>query len=124
MKIFLYAATAVLVAIQSMTAIIGWPGGDAYSRVVKPYPSLLKQIPHMEERGWRDALASGELPRWVAQSRYIELARSGDEVDAPLPVRVYVYSQLLTLFALVASAAALIQTLRKRMGGKNGSPRS
>ena len=44
----------------------GWPGGDAYSLVVKPYPSLLKQIPHMEERGWRDALASGVLPRWVS----------------------------------------------------------
>ncbi len=114
MKRLFYLATVTLTLVHLMTAIIGWPAGDAYSLVIKPYPSLLKQIPHMEMRSWEAAVASGEVPKWVAQRQYIELASGGDEIEPPPLVRIYIFSQMLTVAALAFAALLLAVRLFKR----------
>lgn len=121
MKKLCYFATVILVLLQLSTATIGWPAGDAYSLVVKPYPSLLKQIPHMEQDAWDAAVATGAVPAWVVRGEYIELIASGHELEPPLLMHFYGLSFVLTAVLVFVTALLMVSAVRKKWFTKSVS---
>jgi hypothetical protein len=124
MKKLCYFTTAALVLFHLMTAVIGWPGGDEYLLVAKPYPSLLKSIPNMEELNWQSAVQSGGIPSWVANEHYFVLAHGNHELEQQIWERVYSLSILFTIAGLIVACAFVIHILMqahssRRLAGKN-----
>lgn len=119
MKRNLYILTALLLLMHSFTAIIGEAGGLGYQLVIKPYPSLLKSIPGMEERAWERAVASGEIPAWVAAQRYVVIGSGSAEMQTQLWERLYILSSVFMVLCTLASLAFMLRSsiaaLRRRM---------
>ncbi|MFL6227265.1 MAG: hypothetical protein ACJ741_00645 [Pyrinomonadaceae bacterium] len=118
MKRTLFVITALLLLMHSFTAVIGEPGDLGYQLVIKPYPSLLKSVPSMEERVWESAVASGEIPGWVAARKYVVIG-IGDAESKPRSWEVlYLMSFLLTILCALASLAFILRSsiaaLRRR----------
>lgn len=106
-----HAMTALLCLCYLMTAVIGDPGADSYHLVIKPYPSLLKRIPQLEESGWRHGVATGEIPSWVVDQQYLEIGHGAFELD-PSPWEIwYDLFCLLTWVSLIASVLAFFRFL-------------
>jgi hypothetical protein len=118
MKRTLYITTALLLLMHSFTAIIGEPGGFGYQLVIKPYPSLLKVVPGMEERAWERAVASGEIPEWVAARRYVAIGSGDAELQKqpwePLYLLSFPLTALCALVSLVFILRSSIAALRSR----------
>lgn len=118
MKRILFTLTAMLLVMHSFTAIIGEPGGLGYQLVIKPYPSLLKSIPGMEERAWDRAVASGEIPQWVAARRYVVIGSGDAELQKQPWEFLYALSFPLTAFCILISLAFILRSsigaLRRR----------
>jgi hypothetical protein len=118
MKRTLYIITALLLLMHSFTAVIGEPDGLGYRLVIKPYPSLLKSIPGMEERAWNRAVASGEIPEWVAARRYVAIGSGDAELQKQPWEPLYILSSPLTALCTLASLAFILRssiaTLRSR----------
>lgn len=114
----LYIITALLLLMHSFTARIGEPGDFGYQLVIKPHPSTLKSIPGMEERAWDRAVASGEIPEWVAARRYVVIGSGDAESQTPTWEYLYILSFPLTALCILASLASLlwssIAALRRR----------
>jgi hypothetical protein len=119
MKKTLYILTALLLLAHSFTAVIGEPGAFGYQLVIKPYPSLLKSIPGMEERAWERAVASGEIPEWVAARRYVAIASGDAELRRQLWEPLYMLSFPLMALCILASLIFILRSsiaaLRRRM---------
>jgi hypothetical protein len=118
MKITVYILTALLLLMHSFTAVIGEAGGLGYQLVIKPYPSLLKSIPGMEERAWERAVASGEIPGWVAARRYVVIGSGSAELQTRFWEHLYLLSFALTALCTLASLAFVLRSsiavLRRR----------
>lgn len=110
MKRNLYILTALLLLMQSFTAVIGEAGGFGYQLVIKPYPSLLKSIPGMEERAWERAVASGEIPEWVAARRYVVIGSGDAESKTQFWEHLYILFFLLTALCTLASLAFILRS--------------
>nr|QEO73780.1 hypothetical protein [uncultured bacterium] len=105
--LYLYIITALLLLMHSFTAIIGEPGDFGYQLVIKPYPSLLKVVPSMEERAWERAVASGKIPEWVAARRYVVIASGDAELQRKPWEPLYRLSFPLTALCVLASLEAV-----------------
>ena len=118
MKRTIYILTPLLLLAHSFTAIIVEPGGFGYQLVIKPYPSLLKSIPGMEERAWERAVASGEIPEWVATERYVVIGSGSAELRTQLWEHLYLLSFALMVLCTLASLAFILRSsiaaLRRR----------
>lgn len=110
MKRNLCILTALLLLMHSFTALIGEAGGLGYQLVIKPYPSLLKSIPGMEERAWERAVASVEIPEWVAARRYVAIANGSAEDKRRLWETLYILSFPLTALCALASLAFILRS--------------
>jgi hypothetical protein len=119
MKRTLYILTPLLLLAYFFTAIIGEPGDFGYQLVIKPYPSLLKSVPNMEERAWERAVASGEIPEWVAARRYLVIGSGSAELRTQLWERLYILFVLFTFLCTLTSLAFILRSsiaaLRRRM---------
>jgi hypothetical protein len=118
MKRTLYILTPLLLLIYSFTALIGEAGGFGYQLVIKPYPSLLKSIPNMEEGAWERAVASGEIPEWVVARRYVVIGSGSAELKTQPWEYLNVLFVLLTALCTLASLAFILRSsiaaLRRR----------
>ena len=86
-----------------MTAVVGEAGGSGYELVIKPYPSLTKSIPNMEERD-RDRLEkNGEIPNWVLKKQYIPVAYGDFESGTSIWEWLYMAANLCFLVSIVLS---------------------
>jgi hypothetical protein len=110
MKSYLYISTALLLLMHSFTAIIGEPGGLGYQLVIKPYPSLLKVVPGMEELAWERAVASGKIPEWVAARRYVAIGSGDAELHKQPWEPLYLVSFPLTALCALASLACMLRS--------------
>ena len=108
MNKYCFVLTGLLLLFQSMFALIGEPGGPGYELVIKPYPSVLKSIPNMEERGWAKSVESGDIPEWVVKKKYLAIAVGDFESKKQLWEYAYICLGLLTFgFVLLSSFLAL-----------------
>ncbi|MDQ1593230.1 MAG: hypothetical protein QOG71_3857 [Pyrinomonadaceae bacterium] len=118
MKRTLYILTPLLLLAYFFTAIIGEPGDFGYQLVIKPYPSLLKSVPNMEERAWERAVASGEIPEWVAARRYVVIGSGSAELRTRLWERLHILFVLFTFLCTLTSLAFILRSsmaaLRRR----------
>ena len=95
MNKYCFVLAGLLLLFQSMFALIGEPGGPGYELVIKPYPSLLKSIPNMEERGWAKSVESGDIPEWVVKKKYLAIAVGDFESKKQLWEYAYIFLGLL-----------------------------
>jgi hypothetical protein len=111
----IYLITAALLVMQSFTAVIGEPSDLTYHLVIKPYPSLLKSVPGFEERTWKRKVASGEIPRWVEERRYVLLGSGSAELRTQPWEWFYAAFWLITLSCVVASAVLILRSVIGRI---------
>ena len=114
MKIALYGFTGLLLLLHSCTAIIGEPSGLDYRLVLKPYPSMLKVVPGMEERAWNRAVATGEIPEWVAARRYVVIGTGSAEMKTQPWEYAYRASFPITALCLLGSLVVAFRSIRHR----------
>ena len=113
MKKYCHIILAILLFAQSMTAVIGEPGGLGYELVIKPYPSLLKSVPGMEVSGWAAAISSGDIPEWVVKRTYLSIGFGDAELQPQLWERLYGFFMLLTIVFIFLSSVLASHGLYK-----------
>lgn len=123
MQLRLWSAAFVLLVLYAWTAVVSYPGGDDYSLVLKPAPSIFHSVEHLEVRDWNRRLSTGKLPRWLATGSYVTLARGSDESGVPGWIWLYRLFALATFSALAAalaaSARAALRVARTSRGGRS-----
>lgn len=111
-RVLCYIGTTLLLVFHLMTGVIGMPGCGEYLLVAKPHPSLLKNIPNMEERSWKEKAISGEIPEWVVHGHYRVLGHGSHEERAAAWELPYFLSFLALMAGLIVSAGMLVSSYR------------